>query len=169
MILEHLKALPLTGPESEMTHTPRVQDTKAVGALQRAIYGLHQLSEAGSIEPTIRELVKIRASQINGCAYCLAMHWRDALKMGERIDRLTTLEAWWECDWYTPRERAALAWTEALTKVSEHQVSDELFDTCREVFSEQEMIDLTTGIIEINSWNRLAIGFSSRPDAFTLE
>lgn len=168
MILDKLNALPLTGDKNEMQHQPRVQDQNAVAPLQRAIFSIHQLSESGSIEPTIRELVKIRASQINGCAYCLAMHWPNALKAGERIDRLTTLEAWWECDWYSPRERAALAWTEALTKIADHEVSDELFNTCRQVFSEQEMIDLTAGIIEINSWNRLAIGLSSRPDPFSL-
>lgn len=169
MILKRLNALPLTEDESSAGHKPRVKNERGYAAISRAILELHKLSEGGSIEPTIRELVKIRASQINGCAYCLAMHWRDALKAGERIDRLCTIEAWWECDWFTPRERAALAWTEALTNVADHEVDDDLFDTCRQVFSEQEMLDLTTGIIEINSWNRLAIGFSSRPESFTLD
>lgn len=148
---------------------PRITDQSTLYALRKAIVGVQTAADAGSIEHTIQELVKIRASQINGCAYCLSMHYRDALKAGERPDRIATLSAWREADWYSPRERAALAWTEALTHLPDHGVSDALFHECRKVFSEQEMVDLTTAIIAINSWNRIAIGFSSRPDSFTLE
>lgn len=147
-------------------HTYRLQDQALALPVQRAVFGVQQLADSGSIEPELRELVKIRASQINGCAYCLAMHWRDALRAGARIDRLATLTAWRETDWFTPRERAALAWTEALTNLPAHGVNDALYNACREVFSEQEMVDLSVNIVAINSWNRLAVGFSARPEAF---
>ena len=149
-------------------HAYRLRDHALNLPVQRAILGIQHLADSGSIEHELRELVKIRASQINGCAYCLAMHWRDALKAGERVDRLSTLTAWREADWFTPRERAALAWTEALTNLPAHGVHDALYNACREVFSEQEMVDLTVNIVAINSWNRLAVGFSARPEAFAL-
>lgn len=88
--------------------------------------------------------------------------------MGERIDRLVTLVAWREADWFTPRERAALIWTEALTNLPDHGATDDVYDALREHFSEEEMVDLTTNIIAINSWNRLAVGFSTRPTPFDL-
>lgn len=159
-----------TSAVSEIHAKPeaRLSDQAASAPLQRAIFGVQQLANSGSIEKSLQELIKIRASQINGCAYCLAMHWKDALTQGERIDRLSTLVAWREADWFTPRERAALAWTEALTNLPEHGVTDDLYDAVREVFSEQEMIDLSTNIIAINSWNRLAVGFSTRPTPFDL-
>lgn len=152
-----------------MTHEYRINDPSLARPLQQTIFALQKLADSGTIEASTRELVKIRASQINGCAYCLAMHWRDAIKAGERIDRLSTLVAWREADWFTPRERAAMVWTEALTDLPDQQVHEELFAACREVFSEQEMIDLTTNILAINNWNRVAIGFSARPQAFEPE
>ncbi len=88
--------------------------------------------------------------------------------MGLRPDKLATLEAWREADWFTPQERAALAWTEALTHLNTHEVSDELYEACREVYSEQEMIDLTVAIIAINNWNRLSIAFGTQPEPFSL-
>lgn len=155
---------------SEINTQPeaRLADQKVAAPLQRAIFGVQQLADSGSIEKSLRELIKIRASQINGCAYCLAMHWKDALSMGERIDRLVTLVAWREADWFTPRERAALIWTEALTNLPDHGATDDVYDALREHFSEEEMVDLTTNIIAINSWNRLAVGFSTRPTPFDL-
>ncbi len=151
---------------ADSQHAYRLQDQSLALPVQRAVLGIQHLADSGSIEHELRELMKIRASQINGCAYCLAMHWRDALTAGERIDRLSTLTAWREADWFTPRERAALAWTEALTNLPAHGITDALYSACREVFSEQEMVDLSVNIVAINSWNRLAVGFSARPEAF---
>jgi AhpD family alkylhydroperoxidase len=104
----------------------------------------------------------MRASQINGCAYCLHMHSADALKEGEDPKRLFLLDAWEESNMYTPRERAALAWTEALTRVSETHAPDEDFEALKPHFSEQEIADLTLAISIINTWNRLAIGLRSQ-------
>ena len=103
--------------------------------------------------------MKTRASQINGCAYCLHMHTSDALKAGETPARLFLLDAWHESNLYTPRERAALAWTEALTKVSQTHAPDADYQAAAAVFSKQELIDLTVAIGMINTWNRISIGF----------
>lgn len=146
----------------------RIADASMLAPARKAIYDLQKFANGGGLEIEIVELVKIRASQINGCAFCLAMHWRDALKAGLRPDKLATLEAWQETGWYTPRERAALAWTEALTRLERHEVSDDLYEACREHFGEQEMIDLTVAIITINSWNRLSVAFGTQPEAFSL-
>ena len=112
-----------------------------------------------TLEPLLRDLVKTRASQINGCAYCLHMHTSDAMAQGETPARLFLLEAWEESRMYTPRERAALAWTEALTKVAETRAPDDVYEGLKPHFSEAEIVDLTLLIATINSWNRLAIGF----------
>ncbi len=150
-------------------HEYRIKDQQLTAPAMRAINGVQKVANSGSIEKSLQELVKIRASQINGCAYCLAMHWKDALKIGERIDRLATLDSWREADWFTDRERAAMAWTEALTKLNEQGVTEDLYQAVSSQFSEQEMIDLTVNIVAINSWNRMAIGFSSRPTPFGLD
>lgn len=152
----------------EGQHNQRISDPVMLVPLRKEVLGIQKLGDSGTIEPAVQEFVKIRASQINGCAFCLSMHWRDALKMGERPDRLATLDAWRECTWYTDRERAALAWTEAMTFLPTHEVSDELYEQCRQVFSEEEMVSLTTLVIAINSWNRISIGFGTLPESFTL-
>ena len=113
------------------------------------------------IERPLIELVKLRASQLNGCAYCLDMHSKDARAAGETEQRIYVLSAWREAPFYTPRQRAALAWTEAVTNIGEHGVSDELFNTARQHFSEEELMNLTMAVITINGWNRLAISFRS--------
>jgi AhpD family alkylhydroperoxidase len=115
------------------------------------------------LERKLLDLVKIRASQINGCAYCLAMHTNDARKLGETDERMHLLPAWREAPIYTDRERAALAWTEALTLVSVDHVPDEVYDHARERFSEQELVDLTAAVVTINGWNRIAIAFRVTP------
>lgn len=148
---------------------PRVSNKAMLAPLQRAIFGVQKVANENTLDPEIGEYVKIRASQINGCAYCLSMHWRDALKMGMRPDKLATLSAWREAAWFTPRERAALAWTEALTHLTTQDATHDLYEQCREVYSEQEMIDLTAAIIAINSWNRLSIGFGNQPEPFSLD
>jgi AhpD family alkylhydroperoxidase len=134
----------------------------APGAYQALAAMQKYVSECG-LEPTLMELVKIRASQINGCAFCLAMHTRDARKMGESDDRMFLLNAWHEAPVYTPRERAALAWTEAVTLVSESHVPDDVFAEAKQHFSEAELVDLTMAVIAINSWNRMAIAFRTPP------
>ena len=104
----------------------------------------------------------MRASQINGCAYCLDMHSKDARAAGETEQRLYVLNAWEEAPFYTDRERAALAWTEALTRIAETHAPDEAFEQVREQFNEKEIMDLTLAIGAINTWNRIAIGFRAK-------
>jgi len=113
------------------------------------------------LEHTLLELIKMRSSQINGCAYCLDMHSKDARKAGESEQRLYGLNAWREAPYYSDRERAALAWTEALTLVSQSHVSDDVYQEARKYFSEKELVDLSFAIVAINSWNRMAIAFRS--------
>jgi AhpD family alkylhydroperoxidase len=116
------------------------------------------------LEHPLLELVKMRASQINGCAYCLDMHSKDARAAGETEQRLYLLDAWRESPFYSDRERAALAWTEALTRISKTKnVPDALYDEVRQQFSDKELTDLSLAIIAINGWNRLAIPFRSEP------
>jgi AhpD family alkylhydroperoxidase len=128
---------------------------KAFEGMRASEAYLHQ----SGLEHSLIELVKTRASQINGCAFCLHMHTADALKAGEDAKRLFLLDAWRESNLYTPRERAALGWTEALTKVSETHAPDEDYAALKAQFSEKEMADLTLLIATINAWNRIAIGF----------
>jgi AhpD family alkylhydroperoxidase len=109
------------------------------------------------LEPSLQELVKIRASQINGCAYCLHMHGHEARAAGESEDRIWLLDAWREAPVYTPRERAALAWTEAVTVITQGHAPDAVYDEVRQHFSEEELTKLTLAIGVINTWNRLAI------------
>ncbi len=111
------------------------------------------------LEPELIELVKLRSSQINGCAYCIDMHTKDARSHGESEQRLYGLNAWREAPFYTARERAALAWAEAVTLIGRDHVPDEVYNQARAHFSEKELVDLTLAVIAINSWNRLAISF----------
>jgi AhpD family alkylhydroperoxidase len=127
-------------------------------ALQQAVNGL-------GLDPTLFELVKLRASQINGCAFCIDMHFHDGLRRGERPERLYLLEAWQEVGIYTARERAALRWTEALTRLAGQPVSDEVYAAVRAEFTEAEMLNLTLAIIAINGWNRFNVGFRVPPRA----
>ena len=134
-----------------------------------AIKGLLELEKYianSNLERSLYELVKIRASQINGCAYCLDMHTKDARKAGETEQRIYALNAWRETSFYTNRERAALAWTEALTLISENDVPDSLYQSTLDYFSEEELITLTMAIIAINGWNRLAISFRTEPGSY---
>ena len=123
------------------------------------LLALEERFKNGPLPHTLIELVKTRASQINGCAYCLHMHTHDALEAGERPERLFLLDAWRESRMYTPRERAALAWTEALTRVADTGAPDEDYDGLKEHFSPEEIVELSLLIATINAWNRMAIGF----------
>jgi AhpD family alkylhydroperoxidase len=144
----------------------RIDYTKVGGGALRAMLGLEKYLADSSIEKALRELVKVRASQINGCAYCIDMHWKDARAGGETEQRLYGLSAWREAPYYTERERAALAWAEELTLIAEHHVQDELYAHVREQFSEQELVDLTLAVAAINAWNRIAISFRSEPGTY---
>lgn len=130
-------------------------------AALRAFLGLEQYIRQCGLEQPLIELIKMRASQINGCAYCLDMHSKDARAAGETEQRLYVLNAWREAPFYTPRERAALAWTEAVTLIGEHGASQALQAEVREHFSEKELVDLTMVIVTINGWNRLAISLGA--------
>ena len=127
----------------------------------KAMSGVEAYLASGSIEPPLRHLVKVRASQINGCAYCIDMHWKDARAVGESEQRLYGLDAWREAPYYTDRERAALEWTEALTNITDGHVPDALYDAVRGHFSEKELADLSWAVAAINAWNRVAIAFRS--------
>ncbi|HUH92754.1 MAG TPA: carboxymuconolactone decarboxylase family protein [Casimicrobiaceae bacterium] len=118
------------------------------------------------LEPSLLNLVRMRSSQINGCAYCLDMHSKDARAAGETEQRLYALDAWHETPFYSERERAALGWTEALTLIAETHAPDEAYDEARAQFSEQELTDLTLAIVAINGWNRFAVGFRSEPGSY---
>lgn len=123
------------------------------------------LKECG-LERSLIELVKMRASQLNGCAYCIDMHSKDARAAGETEQRLYGLSAWRETPFYTERERAALEWTEKLTLISTNDVPDALYERVRQQFGETELVNLTLVINTINSWNRLAISFRSEPGSY---
>lgn len=137
-----------------------------------AIKGLLELEKyvtSSGLEHSLYELVKIRASQINGCAYCLDMHTKDARKAGETEQRIYLLSAWRETSFFTERERAALAWTEAMTLISENDISDVLYQQVAQYFNEKEHVALTMAIVAINGWNRLAIGFRVEPGSYNVE
>ena len=119
-----------------------------------------------TLEPSLLELVKMRASQINGCAYCLDMHSKDARAAGETEQRLYLLDAWREAPFYTDRERAALEWTESLTLIREGHVPDHVFESARLHFSEAELVDLALAVVAINGWNRLSIAFRAEPGSY---
>jgi AhpD family alkylhydroperoxidase len=144
----------------------RVNYAKAApGALKTMLDIEAYLAKCG-LEHSLLLLVKMRASQINGCAYCLDMHSKDARAEGETEQRLYVLDAWREAPFYSERERAALAWTDALTLISETHAPDEVYDEARGQFSERELADLTLAIAAINSWNRIAIGLRAEPGTY---
>ena len=148
----------------------RLDYFKIAPELMKAMLGLETATRNSGLEMSLMELVKIRASQINGCAYCLHMHTRDARQAGETEERIHLLPAWRESSYYTPRERAALAWTEALTLIAETQAPDTVYDELRKHFSEEEIVKLTLLIGTINVWNRIAVGFRSQhPAAYVVK
>jgi AhpD family alkylhydroperoxidase len=143
----------------EMTMTPRLNPFAAAPAPMQAWLAFgREILESG-LEQSLMELVKFRASQINGCAFCLHMHAAEARKQGESEERLYLLDAWRESPLYSARERAALAWTEALTLVSETRAPDDVYGELQAQFSEEEQVKLTLLIVAINGWNRIQVGF----------
>src|SRR5437588_8876477 len=144
----------------------RIHYTKVSPGAYHAMLGLeHYLHECG-LEESLIHLIQLRASQINGCAYCLDMHWKDLRAAGDNEQRLYSLDAWRECAYYSERERAALAWTEAVTLVANDQVPDAVYDKVRAQFSEKELADLTLAVAAINAWNRLCIASRLQPGAY---
>jgi AhpD family alkylhydroperoxidase len=139
---------------------PRLNPYQAAPGVMKAMMAL-EAQVGGGLEPALIELVKIRASQINGCAFCLHMHTRDARARGENEERIYLLDAWRESPLFTARERAALAWTEAVTLVSQTHVPDAVYEQARAEFSEEDLVRLTLLVTTINAWNRFAISFRS--------
>ncbi|MBT2321423.1 carboxymuconolactone decarboxylase family protein [Variovorax paradoxus] len=144
-----------------MTH--RVSYVQQSPALFKKLIEFNNLVDDGSIEQSIRDLVAIRASQLNGCAYCLDMHIKQAKIHGERELRLHHLASWRESTLFIPRERAALAWTEVLTRLPEQGVPDDIYDRVRTQLSEKELSDLTFSVMAINAWNRVNVAFRTVP------
>ena len=138
---------------------PRMNYFAAAPETIKAVAAIEPIIAASGLEPSLIELVKLRASQINGCAYCLHMHSKDARAHGETEERLYLLNAWRESPLYTDKERAALAWTEALTLISETHAPDDVYEELKKQFSDTEVVNITALIGVINTWNRIAIGF----------
>jgi AhpD family alkylhydroperoxidase len=144
----------------------RFNYSKSAPGVYDAMEGLGQYLEKCGLEMRLQYLVELRASQINGCAYCLDMHWKDLRASGGNEQRLYSLDAWRECPYYSDRERAALAWTEAVTKLGEGHVPDEVYEEARRVFTAKELCDLTLAIATINAWNRLSIAARIVPGGY---
>ena len=145
----------------------RIEPHKASPQAYQAMMGLETfVSKSSKLDPSLLELVKMRTSQINGCAYCLDMHSKDARAEGETEQRIYALSAWEETPFFTDRERAALALTEAITLIGEGHVPDAVYEKARNCFSEEELVNLTLAIITINGWNRLAITFRFVPGEY---
>ena len=145
---------------------PRFSYSDAAPGAYQAMLGLEQYLHGCGLEEPLIHLVKLRASQINGCAYCLDMHWKDLRAIGENEQRLYSLDAWRECPWYTDRERAALEWTEAVTLITNGHVPDHVYETVRAMFNDRDLANLTLVITTINAWNRLAISSRTVPGTY---
>jgi AhpD family alkylhydroperoxidase len=143
--------------------TTRLDFYRSNPAAIKALVGVEEQISKGSLDEILKELVRLRASQINGCAFCLDMHATDARKAGETERRLATVSAWRETPFFTDRERAALAWTEALTLVAQDHVPDSVWETVRPYFDDKELTELTLLITSINSWNRFSVAFRKMP------
>ena len=137
----------------------RLDYASVLPAAPQALLGVEKVIASSSLEPTLLELVKVRVSQINGCAFCLDMHTKDARAIGESEQRLHLVAVWREASCFSERERAALAWSEAVTLLPESGAPDDVYDALRPVFSEEEIVALTLAISLINVWNRLSVGF----------
>jgi len=145
---------------------PRMDPYRQVPGMRPAMYGLERLVRESGLEASLLELVKMRASQINGCAFCLDMHSKDARAAGETEQRLYALNAWRETPFFTDRERAALEWTESVTEIAHTHAPDDLYERVRKHFTEPELVNLTMAVIAINGWNRIAIAFRLVPGEY---
>lgn len=144
----------------------RLNPYKVVPQLYSPLAALQKYVDSCGLERPLLELVRMRSSQINGCAYCLDMHTKDARALGETEQRLYLLSAWRESPFYTDRERAALEWTEAVTLVSETNVPDEVYERVKAHFTPEELVNLTAAIAMINTWNRLSVAFRAVPGSY---
>ena len=144
----------------------RLHYTKVSPGAYHAMLGLEKYLHECGLEAPLLHLIKLRTSQINGCAYCLDMHWKDLRAIGESEQRLYGLDAWEESPYYTDRERAALAWAEAVTRVADGHVPDDVYERVRPHFTEKELADLTVAVATINAWNRLAIAGRTTPGTY---
>ena len=145
---------------------PRMEFWKVAPGAYKAMSSLEAYLRDSGLDKALLHVVKLRASQINGCAYCIDMHWKDARAAGESEQRLYGLDAWREAPYYTDRERAALEWTEALTNITNGHAPDAVYDAARGHFSEKELADLTVAVATINAWNRLAISSRTPPGTY---
>lgn len=145
---------------------PRMEYWKAAPGGYKAMMALDAYLKESGLEKTLLHMIKLRASQMNGCAYCIDMHWKDARAAGESEQRLYGLDAWREAPYYSDRERAVLEWTEALTNIQDGHAPDAVYDAVRGHFSDKELADLTWAIAAINAWNRVAIGFRSEAGSY---
>lgn len=146
--------------------TARLSGAQAAPGAYHAMLALENYVHGCGIEQSLLELVRLRASYLNGCAYCVDMHTKDALAEGESVQRLFAVPVWRETPFFSPRERAALAWTEAVTDVGRSGVPDAVYDEARQHFTETELVNLTMAVIAINGWNRLAIPFRAEPGSY---
>lgn len=144
----------------------RIDYGSVAPAALKAVYALEHYVRTSGLERSLIELIKLRASFMNGCAYCVDMHTKDARASGESEQRLYAVPVWRETPFFTPRERAALAWTEAVTDVGRSGVPDDVYEEVRRHFSEREVVDLTMAVAAINTWNRLAVSFRTEPGSY---
>ncbi|HVP55565.1 MAG TPA: carboxymuconolactone decarboxylase family protein [Candidatus Eisenbacteria bacterium] len=144
----------------------RIDYLKSGRGVYEAMLAMEKYLQQSGLDPKLLDLIKLRASQINGCAYCIDMHWKDLRAQGESEQRLYGLDAWEESPYYTGRERAVLAWTEAVTSIRDGHVRDEVFEEIKKYFSEKEIADLTLAVGQINTWNRLAIAARATPGKY---
>jgi AhpD family alkylhydroperoxidase len=155
-----------TGSDEEENMPVRIDVLKEANGVVHAMLGLEKYLRTSGLPEGLRDLVKLRVSQINGCGYCIDMHWKDLRALGENEQRLYSLDAWRECSYYTDRERAALTWAEAVTLILDGHVSDEVYDAVRPHFSTKELADLTLEVVAINGWNRLSIAARTEPGTY---
>ena len=144
---------------------PRINTSVSPGAL-KAMLGLESYLHQSGLDSAFLDLIRLRVSQINGCAYCIDMHWKDLRAAGETEQRLYGLDAWRESPYYTERERAALSWAEAVTGITDGHVPDEVFEEAHRHFNDEELANLTLGVVAINGWNRLNIAFRTTPGTY---
>lgn len=145
---------------------PRIDYLKSARGAYHAMLGIeHYLQQCG-LEKSLQNLIKLRVSQVNGCAYCIDMHWKDLRAAGESEQRLYGLDAWEESPYYTDRERAALAWAESVTNIQDGHVPDAVFEHVKNFFNDKELSDLTLAVTAINSWNRLSIAARTVPGTY---
>ena len=144
----------------------RIEYMEVAPDAMKTMFRLEKYLAHCGLEPSLIDLIKLRASQINGCAYCIDMHTKDARVRGESEQRLYELVAWRETPFYTERERAALAWTETVTLIAGEHVPDEVYEQARQQFTKQELVNLTLALVAINGWNRFAISFRTVPGTY---